>query len=133
MLTTQDLHAIQSGQHADPYAVLGLHTVDGRLWAHAFLPGAQRVVLLDRSSGRPMGDMVRAPGTDVFSLSLSAVTAPFAHQFEVHWADGQTARLEDPFAYGTVLGELDVWLLSEGTHQRPYECLGAHPRTLEGV
>ena len=77
--------------------------------------------------------MLRAPGTDVFSLGLGADTVPFAHQFVVQWADGHTTRLDDPFAFGAVLGELDVWLLSEGTHQRPFECLGAHPRTLEGV
>jgi 1,4-alpha-glucan branching enzyme len=133
MLTTQDLHAIQSGQHPDPYAKLGLHNCSGTLWAHAFLPGAAQVDLLDRHSHQHHGTLQRAPGTDVFSLALPADTPPFAHRFEVQWANGQTARLDDPFAFGTVLGELDVWLLSEGTHQRPYECLGAHPRTLDGV
>ncbi len=33
----------------------------------------------------------------------------------------------------TILGELDTWLLREGTHLRPYEVLGAHPVTVEGV
>ncbi|WP_257593368.1 substrate-binding domain-containing protein, partial [Klebsiella pneumoniae] len=28
---------------------------------------------------------------------------------------------------------LDVWLLSEGTHLRPYETLGAHAATMDGV
>ncbi len=32
-----------------------------------------------------------------------------------------------------LLSELDVWLLAEGTHLRPYEVLGAHPLTLDGV
>lgn len=133
MLTTQDLHALQSGQHPDPYPKLGLHRFEGTLWAHAFLPGAVQVDLLDRHSHQHHGTLQRAPGTDIFSLALPADTPPFAHRFEVRWASGQTARLDDPFAFGPVLGELDVWLLSEGTHQRPYECLGAHPRTLDGV
>ncbi|WP_439114901.1 1,4-alpha-glucan branching protein GlgB [Hydrogenophaga sp.] len=133
MLTTQDLHAIQSGHHPDPYDALGMHTVGGALWVHAFLPGAAQVGLIERANGRHRGALLRAPGTDVFSLNLGVETAPFAHQFEVQWADGHTARLDDPFAFGKVLGELDVWLLSEGTHLRPYECLGAHPRTLDGV
>ena len=29
--------------------------------------------------------------------------------------------------------ELDAWLLAEGTHRRPHQCLGAHPRELQGV
>ena len=30
------------------------------------------------------------------------------------------------------LGDIDIWLLAEGSHLRPYECLGAHPITFEG-
>jgi 1,4-alpha-glucan branching enzyme len=32
-----------------------------------------------------------------------------------------------------VLGEMDAWLLGEGSHLRPFEILGATPRTHEGV
>ena len=32
-----------------------------------------------------------------------------------------------------MLGELDAWLLAEGTHLRPYEMLGATPREMDGV
>jgi 1,4-alpha-glucan branching enzyme len=32
-----------------------------------------------------------------------------------------------------LLSDLDVWLLAEGTHLRPYEVLGAHPFALNGV
>jgi 1,4-alpha-glucan branching enzyme len=32
-----------------------------------------------------------------------------------------------------LLSDLDVWLLSEGTHLRPYEVLGAHPFVLNSV
>jgi 1,4-alpha-glucan branching enzyme len=35
------------------------------------------------------------------------------------------------YPFGPVLGDLDMWLLSEGTHLRPYEILGAHPRVME--
>lgn len=38
--------------------------------------------------------------------------------------------LSTPFA---VLGDMDVWLLREGTHLRPYEILGANPRVIHGV
>ena len=34
---------------------------------------------------------------------------------------------------GPLLTELDVWLLMEGTHLRPYEVLGAHLRHVNGV
>ncbi len=33
----------------------------------------------------------------------------------------------------TALGELDIHLLSEGNHHKPYHCLGAHLKTVQGV
>ena len=41
---------------------------------------------------------------------------------------GLTSSLMSP-----LLSDLDVWLLAEGTHLRPYEVLGAHPFVLNGV
>src|SRR5438094_2379776 len=41
--------------------------------------------------------------------------------------------MEAPYRFPPILGEIDVWLLSEGTHHRPYEKLGAHPAVIDGV
>ena len=41
--------------------------------------------------------------------------------------------LEDAYRFPFVLQELDVWLLGEGSHQRPFECLGAHLTQKLGV
>ena len=136
MFNAQEVSAIQSGCHPDPYAVLGPHGPHGAGggWSvRAFLPGAERVWLIERATGAAHGELMRLPGSDVFELALPAASARFAHRFEVLWQDGQRGPVEDPFALGTVLGELDVWLLAEGTHQRPFECLGAHPRTVQGL
>ena len=35
---------------------------------------------------------------------------------------------EDPYRFPPMLGELDVYLMAEGSHRRIYERLGAHPR-----
>ncbi len=40
---------------------------------------------------------------------------------------------DDPKRCGPVLGEMDVWLLAEGSHLRPYEVLGATPRQMGGA
>jgi 1,4-alpha-glucan branching enzyme len=41
--------------------------------------------------------------------------------------------LDDSHRLSPVLGEMDVWLLSEGTHLRPYEVLGANAAVKDGV
>jgi 1,4-alpha-glucan branching enzyme len=138
MLTPEQRQALQSGQHPDPYAVLGLHEQQGALWAHAFLPDAERVFLIDKRDGRHRGELSRHPDTDLFALQLPAGTPTFPHRFQVQWKSQGTGptvttELEDLFAFPLVLAEMDVWLLSEGTHLRPYECLGAHLRSHAGV
>ncbi len=40
---------------------------------------------------------------------------------------------DDPFRFGPVLGEMDEYLLGEGTHKRLWQVLGAHVVTHEGV
>ena len=39
-----------------------------------------------------------------------------------------TWEAEDPYRFPPVLGEIDVYLMAEGSHRRIYERLGAHPR-----
>src|ERR1019366_3430352 len=41
--------------------------------------------------------------------------------------------LDDPYRFPPVLSDFDLYLLGEGTHQRIYDKLGAHPMTLDGV
>jgi 1,4-alpha-glucan branching enzyme len=62
-----------------------------------------------------------------------ALRAAAAYRLRVTWEDGQVSLTDDPYSFGMLLGDLDIWLLSEGTHLRPQEALGAHPRELEGV
>jgi 1,4-alpha-glucan branching enzyme len=44
----------------------------------------------------------------------------------VRWPDGGPSGSTTPTASAPVLGEMDAWLLAEGTHLRPFEVLGAH-------
>ena len=40
---------------------------------------------------------------------------------------------EDPYRFLPSLGEMDIYLISEGTHRALWQVLGAHPRQLDGV
>ena len=139
MLHAEDIAALMGARHPDPCAVLGMQERDGQLWVHALLPGALGVDLLDRTNGRCVAGLQRLAGSEVFGVRLVRRRHRFDYLLRVQWPGppGQVhpapVLLEDPYRFGIVLGELDLWLLAEGTHRRPHQCLGAHPRDLQSV
>ncbi len=108
MLNTEQRLAIQSGQHPDPYSVMGMQMLSGALWVHAFLPDAERVFLIDKQDGSAQGELRRHPDSDVFALQLPAGTEKFAYRFRVEWKThagkpSVTTDIEDLFAFPLVL------------------------------
>ncbi|WP_372525067.1 1,4-alpha-glucan branching protein GlgB [Piscinibacter sp.] len=133
MLQTTDVDAIRTACHGDPFAVLGLHEDEDGSWSlRAFLPGAAQVAVLDAATGGTCGNLVRRHDDGFFEATLP-VTGRFAYRLHVRWADGSQAIIDDPYRFPPVLGDLDVWLLGEGSHLRPFEVLGATQRVMEGV
>jgi 1,4-alpha-glucan branching enzyme len=55
-----------------------------------------------------------------------------AYQLRARFGE-KVVDLDDPYRFPPVLTDYDLYLLGEGTHQRLYEKLGAHPMELEGV
>ena len=54
------------------------------------------------------------------------------YQLRARFGDN-VVELDDPYRFPPVLTDFDLYLLGEGTHQRIYDKLGAHPMTLDGV
>jgi 1,4-alpha-glucan branching enzyme len=122
------IDALCLGRNGDPFALLGPHTLaDGRTLLRCWQPGAAAVDFEQGGARRPLS---RCHDDGVFEGILPGSGS---YGLLVTWPDGQVQTLEDPYRFGTVLGDLDVWLLGEGSHLRPYEILGALPCALEGV
>jgi 1,4-alpha-glucan branching enzyme len=118
--------AIVEGRHGDPFGVLGLHPRGKKWLVLGFDPGAEAMFVLPEK-GKPVAAVMVQPG--LFAAELSKKVA-----YRLRW-QGHGAEWEgdDPFAFGPVLGELDEYLLGEGSHKRLWKVLGAHVITHEGV
>ena len=128
MLHTDSIDAICQGRCGDPFAILGPHaSANGDRVVRAFLPGASSVQAVAGAKAWPL-QAVRAEG-----FFEGEVAPTGLYQLRVRWAVGGETVIDDPYRFGPVLGEMDVWLLGEGSHLRPYEILGATPRETEGV
>ena len=121
------IEAIVAGRHDDPFAVLGPHEAAGRVAVRAFVPGAQSLEALSHA-GERLAILECAHPAGFFEGALAA-KAPYrllARRGADEWL------VDDPYAYGPVLGPMDDWLLVEGTHTRLYDRLGAHAIEHEG-
>ncbi|MFZ4285741.1 1,4-alpha-glucan branching protein GlgB [Variovorax sp. HJSM1_2] len=133
MLTSHEIDLIRTASHGDAFAVLGPHLQPGgRVAIRAFLPTALAVEVLHPTSAQLLGNLSRVHADGVFDGDCT-LSAPYHYLLRITWQGGSVTTEEDPFRFGLVLSATDLWLLGEGTHLRPYEVLGAHPTTIDGV
>jgi 1,4-alpha-glucan branching enzyme len=120
--------AITEGRHGDPYAVLGPHQV-GKGWVvTAFVPGAEKLSLI--VAGEAPVAAVPVAGFDGLFQANMLKNAPYRLRAQGH---GTEWEFDDAYRFGPVLGELDEYLLGEGSHKRVWQVLGAHLITHEGT
>ncbi|MBP6709033.1 MAG: 1,4-alpha-glucan branching enzyme, partial [Candidatus Accumulibacter sp.] len=136
MLDSAEIIALCRAEHGDPYAVLGMHTdADGKLWVRSLQPGALAVAVLEAKTGRLVAELEAREIEDVegfFEGVMPRRRSNFPYRLRITWASG-VQETDDPYRFWTVLGEMDVWLLAEGSHLRPFERLGAHLCEIDGV
>ena len=136
MITTA-LEAIASARHADPFSVLGPHVEHGLLTIRTCLPAAEAVsVLVDGEA--PLA-MTRTHPVGIYEATLPEPAAhggSFDYRLRVTYPGGYNADVDDPYRFGRVITDYDLYLFGEGNHTRIHDKLGAHPMTIgstEGV
>jgi 1,4-alpha-glucan branching enzyme len=123
-----EAHAILEGRHSDPFRYLGPHDEDGKTVVRAFLPDASRVdALIEHGKAAAL---TRIHEDGLFAGVLPNGTK--SYKLRARFGD-TVVDLDDPYRFPPVLTDYDLYLLGEGTHQRLYDKLGAHPLVLEGV
>lgn len=123
---------LMSGNFSDPFSVLGMHQTEHGMEIRALLPDACEVWLIDEKTSHRLVQLTCMDEGGFFCALIPRRKNPFRYQLQVNW-HGQIHNLEDPYRFGTLLQDLDIWLLAEGTHQRPYEVFGAHGDNLDNV
>ncbi len=127
------LHALLNGDHGDPFAVLGPHSAgEGQTVVRAFRPTAAALTLVNERSGAQV-PMTRLHEGGLFAVLLNEVWPGPPYHFVAQTHDGRQETFGDPYRFGPLLTDYDLYLLSEGRHFSSYEKLGAHVREIEGV
>src|ERR1039457_1693225 len=121
--------ALSQGKVDDPFALLGPHPSEDGVIVRAYVPPAEAVEAIG-PDGLLLAALVplQIPG-----LYAGTIPVHSAYRLRIHWPDGIVQETEDPYTFGLLLGELDVYLLAEGNHLELDRCLGAQPISIEGV
>ncbi|MBV8814074.1 MAG: 1,4-alpha-glucan branching enzyme, partial [Verrucomicrobia bacterium] len=131
-LSAHDLDLLLHAEHPDPFAVLGLQSVEGNLVIRAFRPDVKALSVVDRMDpkSRFAGEQISNAG--IFEARLNGRKERFDYVLEVtNWA-GETVQVADPYSFGPLLGELDMHLFCEGNHYEIYRKLGAQLTEVNG-
>ncbi|MEE1923961.1 1,4-alpha-glucan branching protein GlgB [Pseudomonas sp. 148P] len=130
-LARGEIDDLVNARHADPFAVLGAHGDGaGGTWLRAYLPEALSVQALGRDNDEVLAELQQGSVPGVFTAQ---VTGPVgAYRWRINWAGGEQVT-EDPYSYGPQLGDMDLYLFSEGNHRDLANRFGAQPVTVDGV
>ncbi len=123
-----EAYAIIEGRHSDPFHYLGPHKENDRTVVRAFLPDAVKVDAIDDHGATTPLERVHQSGLFVGPLANGSTK----YQLRAKFGDN-VVDLEDPYRFPPLLTDFDLYLLGEGTDQRIYDKLGAHPRVIDGI
>ncbi|MBB4192387.1 1,4-alpha-glucan branching enzyme [Rhizobium aethiopicum] len=123
------LWALIEGRHGDPFSILGPHESGGMTIVRVYLPGAEGVDLIEAASGREVTPFSIAHPSGLFAAAMGS---RMPYRLRITWPDGEQIT-EDPYSFGLLLGELDLHLISEGTHYSLSRTLGAVEMSVDDV
>lgn len=119
---------LRRAEDGDPFGFLGPHAEDDGVRVRVWLPGAREVDLL-AIDGTPLGRMQCSDPDGLFERELPQAQP---YRLRIHWPGG-VQETEDPYAFGPLLGETDLYLFAEGNHRQLWHCLGSAVVEHEGV
>ncbi|MGI9235614.1 MAG: 1,4-alpha-glucan branching protein GlgB [Woeseiaceae bacterium] len=130
MTDKPEYEALVAGRHNNPFAVLGPHRGPGGRVVRTLQPDAVAVQLVD-GRGSKLADMRKVHAGGLFESPMPAKIRRYA--LRVSYASGDSMIVEDTYRFPSALGELDLYLLGEGSDRYVYRKLGAHPCQLLGI
>ncbi len=121
--------SLLAARHGDPFSLLGPHQVAGGIVVRCFLPWAEAIEIVGRASGLALGRMRRIHPDGLWS---GLITADEPYNLRISTGD-TVETVADPYAFGFILGELDLHLLAGGNHRDFAGVMGAHVTAIDGV
>lgn len=130
-ITPSQTESLLNTDCEDIFGLLGLHSFGPGQWVlRCYLPEADEVEAIAADSDEVLIKLHSvAPG--VF-IGLAQRDEYFGYRLRIRFGDHVETR-EDPYRFPSTVQEVDLYLFGEGSHERLYDWLGAHPMEVNGV
>ncbi len=129
-LNKATLNALAGGRYGNPFSLYGVHKENGQRIVRTFQPRAESVDLMF-DKGVDGLRMQRVHESGIFEIPMPARRRRY--RFRLNFHDGSSRIIEDPYRFPSVLGDLDLYLIGQGSHRDIFKKLGAHPVRLSGI
>ena len=124
------LNALADGRHFDPFALLGIHDERNARMVRTLQPHAISVALLVNGLDAAL-PMEKVHPAGVFEIEMP--TRKRSYRLRLTFADGNDLDIQDAYRFPSMLGDLDLYLMGQGSHRDIFRKMGAHPTRLLGV
>ena len=129
-LNKATLNALAGGRHGNPFSLFGVHQEGGLRIVRTFQPKAKSVGLLVDGVDSAL-PMQRVHPAGIFETEMPARKRRY--RLRLTHANGDSWEIEDAYRFPSILGDLDLYLIGQGSHRDIFRKLGAHPTRLSGV
>ncbi len=125
ILTPDEIKSIENATLSNPFMLLGMHPLgpeyDNRIEVRTFCPAALKVSIKIENA-KPL-QMNRVTDTGLFVWISEPEKKTFSYTLIFSTGD-TTWETRDTYCFLPQLGELDLYLLTEGNHYKLYDTLG---------
>jgi len=128
-ISDADAQALVRAEHANPFSILGPHADAEGLVVRSYQPDALELELIDSNTGETLQ---RLQQPQIPGLFVGRLAQGQDYLLRIRWASG-IQETEDPYSFGPLLGDMDMYLFSEGNHRDLAHCLGAQVLTVAVV
>lgn len=134
-LKIEEIEAISNGSHGNPFAVLGLHSINvadkEKLVYRTFRPDAQKVEL-NIEKGKNV-NLKKIDDSGLFEYLFPRRKNRFDYTLKITGYNNEKYELKDAYQFGSQLSEFDLQLWGEGNHHQAYKFLGALIKEVDDV
>ena len=124
------LDTLVDGRHFNPFSLLGIHREHGKRIVRTLQPQAKTVGLLVNGIDKSL-PMKKVHAAGIFEIEMPARKR--SYQLRLTYADGNSHDIQDAYRFPSMLGDLDLYLMGQGSHRDIFRKMGAHPTRLLGV